>query len=140
MNVFFDSSVVTKRYVKEAGTERVRELFSKASSAAVSVICLAEVAAALNRLRREGNLTQAQYADRKKALFQDTKDVAIVQITDDVIARSVAVVEHWPLRAADALHIGCAAEWGADLFTSADARQCTAAEEYGLRVERLAVI
>ncbi len=110
-----------------------------ASSIGISVVCLTEVSAALCRLRREGGLSATEYAERKQALFRDAKDAVIIQITDDVVARSVELLERWPLRSSDALHVGCAAEWGADLFASADQRQCKAASGYGLRVEALAV-
>jgi predicted nucleic acid-binding protein len=49
----------------------------------------------------------------------------------------VELLERWPLGSSDALHIACAAEWSAQLFVSADGRQCRAARAYGLRVEEL---
>lgn len=137
MSVFFDSSALAKRYVNERGSTRVEEILSSASSVGVSVVCLTEVSAALCRLRREGTLSPTEYAERKEALFRDAKDAVIIQITDEVVARSVELLERWPLRSSDALHVGCAAEWGADLFVSADERQCKAARGYGLRVEAL---
>jgi predicted nucleic acid-binding protein len=47
------------------------------------------------------------------------------------------VLERFPLRSADALHIACASEWSTDLFVSADDRQCQAAGACGLRVEAI---
>jgi len=140
VNVFMDSSALAKRYVNEAGTIRVEEILSAASSLGLSVICISEVVSALCRLRREGRLSPRQYKENKRALMQDVEDSVIIPITDQVMARAVEVLERWPLRSSDALHVACAAEWGADLFTSADARQCRAAHSYGLRVEALGVI
>jgi predicted nucleic acid-binding protein len=61
----------------------------------------------------------------------------IVNITDRVVARAVELLERWPLRTLDSLHVACAAEWSAELFVSADERQCVAARRYGLRIEQL---
>jgi len=138
VNVFLDSSALAKRYVNERGSERVEEILSSASSIGISVICLTEVSSALCRLRREGTLSPTQYDDRKQALFGDAKDAVIIEITDGVVARAIQLLEGWPLRSSDALHVACAAEWGAELFASADERQCKAARGYGLRVEALA--
>ncbi len=135
MNVFLDSSALAKRYVKEPGSGRVEQILSAASSLGLSAICLSEVVSGLCRLRREGKLSPQQYAENKWALIQDVEDSVIIHITDQVVARAVELLERWPLRSSDALHVACAAEWAADLFASADERQCKAARGYGLRVE-----
>ena len=137
MNVFLDSSALAKRYVNEVGSDRVGEILSAASSLGLSVICLSEVVSGLCRLRREGKLSPPQYALNKRALIQDMEAAVVILITDQVVARAVELLERWPLRSSDALHVACAAEWAADLFVSVDERQCTAARGYGLRVETL---
>jgi hypothetical protein len=137
LNVFLDSSALAKRYVEEPGSDRLEEMLSSASSLGVSVICPSEVVSALCRRRREGKLSPQQYVKAKQALFEDIEDASIVNITDQVIARAVEILERWPLRSSDSLHIASAAEWSAELFVSADERQCTAARAYGLRTEKL---
>ena len=137
MNVFLDSYALAKRYVNETGSDRVGEILSAASSLGLSVICLSEVVSGLYRLRREGKLSPPQYAANKRALIQDVEASVVIHITDQVVARAVELLERWPLRSSDALHVACAAEWGTDLFVSADERQCRAARGYGLRVEAL---
>jgi len=140
LNVFLDSSALAKRYVQEPGSERVEEILSSASSLGVSVICVSEVVSALCRRRREGKLLPQQYLAAKRALFEDIEDSSIIRVTDQVIARAVKLLERWPLRSSDSLHVACAAEWSAALFVSADERQCAAARGYGLQVEELAAI
>jgi len=139
VNVFLDSSALVKRYVQEPGSDRVEEILSAASSLGVSVICLSEVVSALCRRRRERKLSRQQYLNAKEALFEDIEDASVVNITDQVIARAVELLERWPLRSSDSLHVACAAEWSAELFVSADERQCAAARRYGLRIEQLPV-
>lgn len=137
MNVFLDSSALAKRYVQETGSERVEEILSLASSLGISVISLSEVVSALYRRRREKKLSHQQYLKARQALFEDAEDASVVAVTDQVVTRAVELLERWPLRSSDSLHIASAAEWAADLFVSADERQCTAARSYGLQVEEL---
>lgn len=137
MNIFLDSSALAKRYVQEPGSDRLEEILFSASSLGVSVICLPEVVSALCRIRRERKLSQPQYLNAKQALFEDIDDTSVVNVTDQVVARAIELLERWPLRSSDSLHVASAAEWAADLFVSADARQCAAARAYGLQVEEL---
>lgn len=137
MNVFLDSSALAKRYVQETGSERVEEILSLASSLGISVISLSEVVSALYRRRREKKLSHQQYLKARQALFEDAEDASVVAVTDQVVTRAVELLERWSLRSSDSLHIASAAEWAADLFVSADERQCTAARSYGLQVEEL---
>ena len=137
MNVFLDSSALAKRYIQEPGSDRLEEILSSASSLGISVICVSEVVSALCRRRRERMLSAQQYAKAKQALFEDIEDASVVSLTDQVVARAVELLERWPLRSSDALHVASAAEWSAELFVSADEKQCTAARGKGLQVKQL---
>jgi uncharacterized protein len=139
LNVFFDSSALAKRYIEEKGTDQVQAILSSASALAVSVICVPEIVSALCRRRRERKLSTEEYRNAKAAVLTDIDDAAVIGITEEVIARGVVLLEHFPLRSADALHIACASEWSTDLFVSADDRQCKAARARGLRVEAIRV-
>ena len=137
MNVFFDSSALAKRYIAETGSDRVEAILSSASALAVSVICIPEIVSALCRHRRERKLSVEEYRHIKAAVLSDIDDVTVIGITEEVIAQAVALLERFPLRSADALHIACASEWSTDLFVSADDRQCQAAKARRLRVEAI---
>jgi predicted nucleic acid-binding protein len=139
LNVFLDSSALAKRYVQEPGSDRVEAILSSASSLGISVICVAEVVAALCRRRRERKLSEQQYLKAKRALFEDVEDASVVNVTDQIMARAIELLERWPLRSSDALHVASAAAWSAELFVSADERQCAAARGCGLHVEELPV-
>lgn len=137
MNVFFDSSALAKRYIDENGSDRVQVVLSSASVLAVSVICVPEIVSALCRRRRERKLSSEEYRSAKAAMLADIDDATVLAITEEVVARALALLEQFPLRSADALHIACASEWSTDLFVSADDRQCQAAKACGLRVEAI---
>ena len=103
------------------------------------MICLSEVISALCKRRRERRLSQQQYLRAKQALFEDLEDSNIIGVTEAVVAHAVELLERWPLRSSDSLQVASAAEWAADLFVSADERQCVAARDCGLQVEALPV-
>ena len=137
LNVFFDSSALAKRYVEEKGSERVQAILSSASTLAVSVFCIPEIVSAMCRRRRERKLSTEEYQNAKASLLSDIDDATIIGITQEVVAQTVALLEQFSLRGADALHVACASEWSTDLFVSADNRQCAAARAHGLRIEAI---
>jgi predicted nucleic acid-binding protein len=113
VKLFLDSSALAKRYIEEAGSGRVDELLAHASALGISVLALPEVTSALCRRRREKALDEKQYSAAKTALLEDVADAEIVNLTDAVVASAVRLLEESLLRAADAMHVACAHEWGA---------------------------
>ena len=135
LNVFFDSSALAKRYIEE---ERKRS-GSGRPLFGFSVSRLGDL-----RFRKSSRLCAAGGANAKfqlkstempkASVLSDIDDATVIGITEEVIAQAVALLEQFPLRSADALHVACASEWSTDLFVSADDRQCAAARAHGLRV------
>jgi len=134
MRIFFDSSAFAKRYVSEEGTDAVVQWCDRAAEIALSGIALPELISAFCRLRRESKISEAQYQQLKDSLLADIEDAAICDLTPIVLAHSIASLERNTLRGMDAIHIGSAVAMQADLFVSADARQCAAAAAAGLEV------
>lgn len=136
MKAYLDSSAFAKRFVEERESEVVEMICAQASALGLSVLCVPEVISALNRRLRERALTPSQYRQAKQRLLDDVRDADIIQLTPSVIGSTIQVLEAIPLRAMDALHIGCALEWNADMFVSADERQLAAAKRAGLKTKR----
>ena len=135
LHAFFDSSAFVKRYVREEGTEAVLSLCDGASEIGLSGIALPEIISAFCRLRREGKISEVQYRQLKSSLLADIEDAAVCDLTPQVLARAIASLEDSVLRGMDALHIGSAVALKADVFVSADRRQCDAAARAGLQVQ-----
>ena len=135
MRTCVDSSAFAKRFIDEPGSAKIEEVCSHATELGLSALCVPEIVSALNRRRREGSLTAAQYRQAKQRLIEDVRDADIIQLTPGVIATSIEILESAPLRGMDALHIACAIEWGADLFVSSDKAQLNAAKRAGLGVK-----
>ncbi|MBI5141173.1 MAG: type II toxin-antitoxin system VapC family toxin [Nitrospirae bacterium] len=134
MRVFFDSSAFAKRYVREEGTDVVSLWCDQAAELCLSGIALAEIVSAFCRLLRENRVSPIQYRDLKTMLMADICDASICDLTPEVIRYSIAALENNVLRGMDAIHLGSALALNADVFVSADARQCAAAAQAGLRV------
>lgn len=137
MKLAVDSSAFAKRYIQEAGSDKLEILLQNASELALCIILVPEIVSGLNRRMREGFLTAADYRAAKRQLLADVRDATILQITPAVVSRSLRLLENGNLRAMDALHVACALEWGPDLFVTSDSRQSLAAGNAGLRTEYL---
>lgn len=135
MRVVVDSSSFAKRYIQEAGSDRLEGLLQNVSELGLSVILLPEIISGLNRRLRDQSLDNRNYRDARRQLLDDVHDATILQITPGVVSRSINLLENNILRAMDALHVACALEWRADLFITSDKRQLDAAENSGLQCE-----
>ena len=134
MKVFLDTSALAKRYVAEQGSDQVLAVCQQADNLVVSVICLPELVSTLCRLVREEKLASAAYRTLKGSMMADLADVDICEITQEVLASVVSLLELHPLRAMDGLHVACALACAPDAFVSADHRQLSAARKAGLSV------
>jgi len=134
MRVFFDSSAFVKRYVREEGTDVVLSWCDQATELCLSGIALPEIVSAFCRLLREDLVSPVQYRHLKTMLMADISDAAICDLTPEVIRQSIISLEKNALHGMDAIHLGSALALKVDLFVSADARQCDAATQAGLRV------
>ena len=137
MRLFVDSSALTKRYVRETGTDVVIEVLSKADAIYVSQICLPEIFSALNRNRRNHLITQTQYIQLKENVLRDFQYLNICQMTPHVISKTVSLLENHSLRTMDAIHLASALEIKIDIFVSADIRQITAAKASKIKTLRI---
>ncbi len=135
MRLLVDSSTLAKRYIQEAGSEKLERLLQRASELAFCIILVPEIVSGLNRRVREQTLAPADYRKLKRQLLDDVRDATLIQVTPAVVSSSVKLLESNVLRALDALHVACALEWKADLFATSDRRQLVAARNAGLYTE-----
>lgn len=135
MKTFFDASAFVKRYVEEKGSQLVDDICLQATELSLSVICVPEIISALNRRIRKKILSTREYITIKEHLSNDVRDVEIINLTPEVLSTATTLLEAYPLRSMDALHVACALEWGAELFVSSDKQQTKAAGEAGLKIK-----
>jgi predicted nucleic acid-binding protein len=137
MRVFFDSSAFVKRYIQEKGTEDVLLWCDRATELGLAVIAVPEIVSAFCRLQRENRITDSEYRQLKSNLFLDVDGMALCDLTPEVVHYAVRSLEAHVLRGMDAIHIGCALAWRAEVFITADFRQSVAAQAAGLKVVEL---
>lgn len=137
MRVFFDSSAFAKRFIREEGSDVVLLWCGQATELCLSGIALPEIISAFCRLQREKMISPLQYRHLKTMLMADVADAVICDLAPEVMRHTIVSLEQNILRGMDAIHIGCALALKADVFVSADARQCAAAERAGLRTEQV---
>ena len=88
MRLFFDSSAFAKRFIEEAGSQKIEELCQKASEVGLSVICFPEIISALNRRLRERNINKTEYALAKERLSEELLDIKVINLNPKIIETS----------------------------------------------------
>lgn len=143
---FLDTSAVVKRYVEEAGSEWIRQLFATEPKAReiVSRITWVEILSALSRLYRENRLETSIYRKSIQALYQHFRlEYQITEVDLTVVELAGQLVQRHPLRAYDAVQLASAlrvqrtyshAKSARFHFVSADTRLCEVATSEGLMV------
>ncbi|HUP23399.1 MAG TPA: type II toxin-antitoxin system VapC family toxin [Thermoanaerobaculia bacterium] len=139
MTTFLDASALVKRYVEEDRSCVVREVFQVGVPVAISRQSIAEVATALCRRCRDGDLLPADRDAVLDALALDESTFHVVELTDDVTRESIQLLRRHPLRAGDAVQLAScvvlARELGTELrFVAFDDSLSRAARSEGLTV------
>jgi len=138
--LYFDSTYLFRIYSVEPGHEAVKKLLAKANQpVAIAWHGRAEIASVLLRKRREGTETPEHLTSLAKQFHDDCQQllVHLLPLTEAVMARLESVLANAPattnLRAADALHLACAAEHGFTEVHSNDRLFLAAAPLFGLK-------
>ncbi|MBX7115364.1 MAG: type II toxin-antitoxin system VapC family toxin [Myxococcaceae bacterium] len=137
---FLDSSALVKRYVREPGTERISTLFRGRKEIAASRLAEVEVASALSRRSRKGDLPAEVARRHHRELLVDLSELRLVEIREPVLKLAGELVWRRSLRAYDALQLASALRLSqatgiAVTFWCADETLCEAASAEGLKMQ-----
>jgi len=105
---YLDTSALIKRYVDETGSDWLRATCNTQPPPSVIVVHLiiVEMTSALARRTREGTLTPEEYAQIQAAFRSDClHEYEIVNAVGGVIDQARRLLEKYPLRAYDAVHL-----------------------------------
>jgi predicted nucleic acid-binding protein len=135
---YLDSSVLVKRYVREHGSPRVRELMKGDRHFATSALAAVEIRSAVARLRREGRLDEATARRIVARLERTLPAMTVVEPRGRTLDLAGELVGRRPLRAYDAVHLASALRLAVEAgsavtFACADASLRAAAVAEGLR-------
>ena len=108
---YADSSALVKRHIPEIGSAWFQALADRVAdnTAITARVSMAEVYSALNRRIREATLDTGDYA----RLVTDFNALCVtqytlVELTAPIVERARLLLEHYPLRAYDAVHLATA--------------------------------
>ncbi len=135
--IYCDTSYLVRLYQEERGAREVREL-CRGSEVASSIHAKAEVPAALHRSWREGRTRSDGFPSLIAQFQADLASGGIHwlpldhALLDGMAVRYASLPPSTFLRAADALHLACAAEHGFTEVYSNDRHLLAAAPLFGL--------
>ena len=137
---YMDSSALVKRFVAEKGSERLNALIRSGEPVATAKIAYAEIYAALTRRRREGDVSDRDYAHACRQFEGDWRSYVRVDLRDGILVLARDLIRRHPLRGYDSVHLASAITLARELeeevtFLAADARLLHAA-----RVEKLQAV
>ena len=135
---YFATSVLMKRYVREAGSPRARALLRRYRFLS-SAIAPVEATSALWRRRTTGELAERDFIAALSRMRSDRVHWELVEISPLVLGRAEELIEEAALRTLDAVHVASAMIFerarGVRLpFVTADARQREAAGQLALEL------
>jgi predicted nucleic acid-binding protein len=136
--IYFDSTYIVKCYLAEPGSAKVLALAQSHPGRACSLHGRLEVFSAVKRHLREGNLkTSSAHAVLRQFTRDETAGLwSFLPVSRSVIDSACTTIgalsDEILCRAADALHLACAAVHGFDTIYSNDRHLLAAAPHFGL--------
>lgn len=140
MILFCDTSALVKLYIREAGSDEVRQVADAAETVAVSRLAWVEMHSALARLGRESAEARAVQDGVKAQLSREWPNYAVVEPIPAVVEVAADYTDAFSLRAYDAVQLASASRvrdrtGQTTGFACFDRRLNQAARILGLRVE-----
>ena len=142
MRVYLDSSAIIKRYVRERGTEAVREAYLKALSGEATLCFslwnIGEVLGVLDKARNTGRIGREEGLLARKRFLLETRrlirigQLKVIPLRARILKESWELIEKHHIYQADALQITSAKAAQADKFLVADKRLHAVAVSEGL--------
>lgn len=132
--IYFDTSALIKLFILEKGSENAQRLFHAHFPPATAVIAYAEIYSGVNRRKREGYLSSQQYTRLSRRFEEHWATYIRIELTEEVLAGAKKLLERYPLRAFDAIHLASAISLQKGIrepleFAAADSRLLDAASD-----------
>jgi predicted nucleic acid-binding protein len=141
---YFDTSVLVKRYVREAGSKRAAELLRRYRFLSSAIVAL-EALSAFSRRKAAGELSERSFDAILSRMRSDREHWELVEPNAAVLNRGEEMINRAKVRTLDALHLASALVFqdlsGLRLpFITADERQRDGAQLVGLQVTWVAPV
>ena len=134
---YLDTSALVKRFVTEKGSDLVSSMVGSGEPIGTAKIAYPEIFSGLARKRRASELSESDYALACQRFETDWSSYLRVDLLDEILTLARRLIERYPLRAFDAIHLASAmtlvrAVDETVTFVAADARLLHAAAGEGL--------
>ena len=131
-----DTSAAVKLLLPEIGAAVVSDLWDGSTRVVASTLIRPEVASALSRRRRQGDISAAQHRSLSNAWEVIQSEIGLVQSNGEVVDLAVDLTHRHPLSGADAVHLASALVLDIDdvVLVTWDGRLPAAARAEGLAV------
>jgi len=106
--IYFDSSALVKRYLKEKGTDVVLSLTTQEEFIATSKLACPELLSAFMRKRRAGDLGEDPLQSVLDRLDADGPELFIIEMHDELLPLVKSLIGKYPLKGADSIHLASA--------------------------------
>lgn len=106
--IYFDSSALVKRYIREEGTEFVENLCEKERLIATSKLTYPEILSALARKLRAKEIRDSEYEYAFQKFSNDWAGITVLEFHDEIFEKLKGLIEVHSLKAADAVHLASA--------------------------------
>lgn len=135
--VYADTSALAKRFWMESGTDLVLIVMGNADAVASVSLAYVELASATCRAARRGDVASEDVPKVLAAIRDAWDDFVRIPADDNLVQEAAGLVQKYPIRAYDAMHLAGALRWrsllGADvLFLAFDRELLAAARSEGL--------
>lgn len=106
--IYFDSSALVKRYLKEDGTDMVRGILEKSPIIATSKLAYPEMISAFARKYKAGDLSKDKMDQAVGRFEEDWKYLLIIEIQDELLPIMKKTIKKYFLKGADGIHLSSA--------------------------------
>jgi predicted nucleic acid-binding protein len=105
MILYLDTSALVKRYFAELYTDEILLLWRQAAGIITSAVAYAETMAAFHRKKRDASLDEAVIRSVVNGFHMDWAGFIRVEVTADLNHHIDRLVERYPLRGFDTIHL-----------------------------------
>ena len=139
MILYLDTSALVKRYFQEPFSDDVLSRWKLAAQIVTSSVAYAETMASMYRKKRESDLADTLIRNIADTFHQDWESFIRVEVNDQLNGYINRVVERYPLRGLDAIHLASAIVIHERIpedfvFSCFDDRLARAAQSEGLEI------
>ncbi len=142
LRVYLDSSAIVKRYIKEIGSDLIKDVYKKADGSGAlltfSLWNIGEVLGILDTCMKRKWINPDELSTALGGFAGETLRLVrlltleVVPITFDLLSEAWKIVLHYQIYEADAIQVATAKNLGAEIFLSADQKLLKVATEENL--------